>query len=115
MIKLRKITLFLLFSLLLAACNSTSIPSESPAAEQTSLVPTDTVQPTEALPPTAAPPTETEPPAEVDFTANSCTLQTLLEEPDEEEASRFPAVSELDNQVGPADAAVTIVEYGDFQ
>jgi hypothetical protein len=35
--------------------------------------------------------------------------------PDAKDTSLFPAVSDADHVVGPKDAAMTIIEYGDFQ
>lgn len=45
-----------------------------------------------------------------------CTLSSLLPPPDPAEISRFPAVSETEDwSRGPANAAVTIIAYSDFQ
>ena len=44
-----------------------------------------------------------------------CTSIKVLPTPGAEEESLFPSVSENDMVRGPADAVVTIIEYGDFQ
>jgi cyclophilin family peptidyl-prolyl cis-trans isomerase/protein-disulfide isomerase len=44
-----------------------------------------------------------------------CTLQTLIREAEEAEASLFPPVTGADWRGGPDSAATTIVEYADFQ
>jgi hypothetical protein len=46
---------------------------------------------------------------------STCQKISLEPTPDAKEASLFPAVSEKDFVVGPKDAPMTIIEYGDFQ
>ena len=50
----------------------------------------------------------------VDGPVSECTLVSSLPEPAQEYAGIF-AVTENDWAVGPKDAAVTFIEYGDFQ
>jgi hypothetical protein len=44
-----------------------------------------------------------------------CQRISIEPTPDAKETSLFPAVSDDDHVVGPKDAAMTIIEYGDFQ
>ena len=54
-------------------------------------------------------------PVSGNLSMEGCTVSTLLPQADPTIVSRFSPVSEADWQRGPTDAAVTIVEYGDFQ
>ncbi len=93
--------------LVLAACQS----GAQPAATATSVPPTATqVQPT----PRAVPATPTKETAQNgEAPPAGCTVVTRSIIPTGE--SPFPAVTKDDWQLGPADAAVTIIEYSDFQ
>ncbi|RPH61243.1 MAG: hypothetical protein EHM81_04650, partial [Chloroflexi bacterium] len=92
---MRKFFLFLsIFPLILAACGSNPAPVSGP-------------KPTASKNP--AKPT----PAATRFTS-TCT-KSLDPAANTNEPSLFPPVSELDHITGPADAAVTIIEYSDFQ
>jgi hypothetical protein len=46
---------------------------------------------------------------------STCQSISLEPTPDAKESSLFPPVTEDDNVVGPKDASMTIIEYGDFQ
>ena len=117
------VILFLMTMLLLAACSSAA---QSPTAEayatqasttETEAQPTQ-VQPTEALP-TAAEPTETQAAksggdGSAAGTQMECTLISDQPEVPAELEAIF-GVTEDDWVVGPESAAVTFVEYSDFQ
>lgn len=47
--------------------------------------------------------------------APECSATRIIPTPASEEASLFPPVTKDDMVRGPQDAAVTIIEYGDFQ
>jgi cyclophilin family peptidyl-prolyl cis-trans isomerase/protein-disulfide isomerase len=79
--------------LLLGACGGQATPVPSPTAAPTN--------------PPAAPVEAAAPP--------SCTAISPQPTPGPTEQSLFPLVSETDWVKGPADAAVTIIEYSDFQ
>jgi cyclophilin family peptidyl-prolyl cis-trans isomerase/protein-disulfide isomerase len=91
-----RLILFILIGSLLVACGGSA-----PAAEEPTLVP-----PTD----TAVPPTQ--PPAS---TLTDCTVVSALPTPSPEELSLFPPVGADERIKGPETAAVTIVEYSDFQ
>jgi hypothetical protein len=44
-----------------------------------------------------------------------CTVKTLRPSPDATTETPYPAITAADWSEGPADARITIVEYGDFQ
>jgi len=81
---------FLLIFTLLAACGS--------AGQTPTLIKIRTSAPTLAGSPVSA-----------------CQKISFEPTPDAKEASLFPAVSEKDYVMGPKDAPMTIIEYGDFQ
>jgi hypothetical protein len=60
-----------------------------------------------SLPTTEPPPTT--------FQESACQSINLEPTPDAKESSLFPPVTEDDNVLGPNDASMTIIEYGDFQ
>ena len=105
-------------ALLLAACGGQAVPVSTPlvAATQAVQAPTATltlpvVQPAEA--PTAAATSdafEQLPPV-----PSGCTVVTRQFSPEPTEQSLFPAVSDADWVIGDPSAAVTLVEYADFQ
>lgn len=103
----RLLFLWVFAALLLSACQPTAAPSATisaaaPAATRTPLV-LATRLPTEA----------STPQGRVTITAGAgCTAVSTFNFPEGE--SPFPAVSERDWQIGPPDAAVTILEYSDF-
>jgi cyclophilin family peptidyl-prolyl cis-trans isomerase/protein-disulfide isomerase len=92
----KKWFLVILIGILLAACGG----SASTAEEPTPLPATDT----------AVPPTQ---PAVREMTA--CTVVSALPTPSPEELTLFPRVGADEHSLGPETAAVTIVEYSDFQ
>lgn len=100
-VNLRALNWIALAGLMLAACTTPSAaPAPSPTEPIVTLtapaaIATATATPVPAPVATPAPPSPT----------------PLPPEP----ASRFRPVDDTDWQDGPADAAVTIVEYGDFQ
>jgi cyclophilin family peptidyl-prolyl cis-trans isomerase/protein-disulfide isomerase len=57
-------------------------------------------------------------PTQVEFTASgpaSCTVVSTIPDPDPAVAALFSPITEDDWVIGPPDAAVTIIEYSDFQ
>ena len=111
--KPQTVILLVVTLLLVAAC--------APAVEVSEEIP---VVNTESSPPPTAPipaPTETKetvieptPQATGIELASDCTLVSSLPEPPQEYAGIFD-VQEDDWVKGPEDAAVTLIEYGDFQ
>lgn len=75
---------------------------------------TPAITPTTTINPTPSPalhiPTEVIVPVQSD-----CTVITLKPTPGPTVETVYPPISEADWTKGPADAKVTIVEYGDFQ
>jgi len=69
--------------------------------------------------PGASPPTTTAlpipEPSPTAFQESACQSINLEPTPDAKESSLFPPVTENDYVVGPKDASMTIIEYGDFQ
>jgi len=49
------------------------------------------------------------------LTEGLCQKINVEPTPDAKDSSLFPPVNEIDYAVGPKDAVMTIVEYGDFQ
>jgi hypothetical protein len=99
----RLLFLWILLALLVSACQPTAAPTEIiSAATRTPLV----------LATRAATQAAT-PEGQVTITAGTgCTAVSTFNFPEGE--SLFPAVSERDWAIGPADASVTILEYSDF-
>jgi hypothetical protein len=106
------ITFSTLLVVLLAACQS--------VASSPTVTPEEQVQPSEVSSPTELPPlpevspTPTEGRAANQAEAN-CTVVSRQPTPGPTQQSIIPPVSETDWVVGPEDAKVTIIEYGDFQ
>ncbi len=91
---------------LLSACTSQASAPAATATRSATATP---------LPPTPSP-TVTATPVPTQAARMDCTLESsLLPTPGPTEQSLFPAVGEGDWVQGPPTAAVTIVEYGDFQ
>ena len=110
-----QIRILLLLSVLLAACGAPAAVADRTSTtgpDATSTVDTGAV---ESTAPTAAPTASPVPATAAAVTMDGCTLQTLLAPPNATEVSRFPAPGDEDWQIGNQAAAVTIVEYGDFQ
>jgi hypothetical protein len=110
----KTIIIFLLLAVLLAACQgeAPTEPSEVPSVSATKVpTATPTAIPTEADKPE---PTATTPPTATVFTGSECTLVSSISEPSAEYVSLF-SPTEDDWIKGPETAAVTIVEYGDYQ
>lgn len=78
-------------------------------------MPESTVTPVSSEAPPEPETATASPDPSVQTVMEGCTLQTLLAPPNATEVSRFPAPGPDDWQIGPEAAAVTIVEYGDFQ
>ncbi len=109
----------LIFPLIVAACGGEQ-PTALEAAPTTEVDTATQVVATEILPSEVsseeANPTETVAAAELvpaEF-ASECTLVSSVPEPSDQYAELF-AVTESDWVYGPETAALTIVEYGDFQ
>jgi predicted small secreted protein len=106
------IVLLVILSVFLAACSSTST---EPAGEAITESPLDTeTTSTELPPPTEASPTSLSEQATEQAEAN-CTVVSRQPTPGPTEQSLVPPVSDQDWTHGPDDAAVTFIEYGDFQ
>jgi hypothetical protein len=102
--------------LMLPAC-APATPEPTPVVEATPLQATFTsaaVPVVEATQPAApvASPTAVEFPV---ISQTSCTVVSMIPEPDPSIAALFPPITEDDWVKGPADAVVTILEYSDFQ
>ncbi len=117
---MKKIVLPLLIflTLLLTACQTGAPAGTAEPAPADALAPTVTDT---ALAPTITPPAISTP-AGTDFIPeisgqpmDGCTVQTLIRDPNATETSLFRPVTDTDWVTGPEDAAVTIIEYGDFQ
>jgi hypothetical protein len=54
-------------------------------------------------------------PSPTTFQESVCQSINLEPTPDAKESSLFPPVSGDDHVMGPKDASMTIIEYGDFQ
>lgn len=111
------IRILLFLAVLLTACGAPaettgSVPIPLETAAETA-APTDSLTATVESTPTAALSIATSAP--VDISMDGCTLQTLLAPPSATEVSRFPVPGVDDWQTGLETAAVTIIEYGDFQ
>ncbi len=113
------ILLTLLFATLFAGCSGTQTPTTSPtqasAGETDLTVPEPTVQPTAVREPVDTSNTSPFEPIAGETSMEGCTVSTLLPQADPTTASLFPAVSDQDWTRGPAEAAVTITVYSDFQ
>ena len=100
------LTLLVTIPLLLVSCVGSA---------GTTVEPTET--PTIAIPPTKTVeilPTATSTTAPVKISLSDCTLVSSLPEPPTELVELF-SINEDDWAIGPEDAAVTLIEYGDFQ
>lgn len=107
------LTLMFAMALILAACQGAlangegEFPTESPPEATHTALP--------ATPSAAATATGQGTPAG-STSASQCTLVSRLIAPDPTEASLFPQASASDDwMIGPETAAVTIIEYSDFQ
>jgi hypothetical protein len=112
----RRFSLLVFTFLMLTACGGTGENPVEGTAE-TSLPEAVTILPTETLRPqpnTQAEVTEELSQVPVDYPVSECTLVSSLPDPSQEYAELF-VVTEDDWVIGPEDAAVTIIEYGDFQ
>ena len=76
------------------------------------VTPTTDVQ--EVAPTNTGEPGLTEDLTELDLNPAECTLVSSLPDPPQEYAELF-SITEDDWAIGPEDAAVTLIEYGDFQ
>lgn len=107
---------FLLITVLLAACQSSAPTEGITATEQVANTqpPTAMTEPTEAATEQAAPTLE-QVAAEGSLVRMTCTVESRDPTPGPTEASIFPPISESDWVQGPDTAKVTIIEYSDFQ
>lgn len=94
------------FSLLLTACAKAQATPNPLAVEAVILAPTATL--TWVTPKATPLPDLVAQPA-------GCTVVSFLPTPGPTEESLFPSVNDQDWTLGPRDAAITIIEYGDFQ
>jgi len=111
----RIIALLVILSVFLVACSSavTETPGE-PSAEIVETPPVTEASSTEnpAPPQASATPGEQQATEQADAT---CTVVSRAPTPGPTEQSLVPPLSDEDWVHGPDDAAVTIIEYGDFQ
>ncbi len=98
--------LLILGSFLLAACRGAEQIPLDEVTETAIVVATATTEVAEASPGQESP--------EESGLKSECTLFSSVPEPSPEYADLF-AVTEKDWASGPEDAAVTLIEYGDFQ
>lgn len=124
---MRKTPAFLVFLLFLSLAACSSPTSDTPEVTLEPLVTSEdasselNVETSPTLPTTS--PTQTDSPEEDSTTEallggesmGGCTLASIFPEANPTEQSLFPAPDENDWSKGPETAAVTIVEYGDFQ
>ena len=108
---------FLIFvSILMLAILMTACGGESPTPSEQATVTETVTQPPAA--PTEAPATSTEESPEVETVSgpfgSECVLASSVPEPPAEFVERF-GPKEDDWSIGPEDATITIIEYGDFQ
>jgi hypothetical protein len=108
----------ILFTLLLTACQGAS-PTTTEEPSLVESAPTATKADPTQVPATEAKSSPQATASEVDtFTGSSppgCTVVSPITGPEPTQDSPFPPVSEDDWVVGPEDAAITFIEYGDFQ
>lgn len=113
-----------ILALLLAACQAnTGTPATTATAEiaetESSMFSEATDTPQEAAPSeTATEAPETPTPAQISAETSGtpgCTVESPRPTPGPTQQSIFPPVSDDDWVLGPQDAHVTILEYGDFQ
>ena len=107
---------FILLALVLTACQS-STPTEGVAATAKvtdTQPPADTTVPTEISEPAATKASE-DPPAKDSVVRANCTVESFDPTPGPTEESIFAPVTESDWVRGSYTAAVTIIEYSDFQ
>ncbi len=108
--------LFILLALVLTACQS-STPTELAVATEKAAdtqPPADTTVPTEVPEPAATKASE-DPPAKDSVVRAKCTVESYDPTPGPTEESIFAPVTESDWVRGSYTAAVTIIEYSDFQ
>jgi hypothetical protein len=111
----RRLTLLVFIFLTLTACGTEEKPVEETV--ETSLPETAIILPTEtpeSQPITQGGLTEEHASVPIDYPVSECTLVSSLPDPSQEYANIF-SVTKDDWIIGPEDAAVTIIEYGDFQ
>lgn len=102
----KRTVIFAVLILLLAACRAATGEATPPGSS-----PTPAATPAETG--ASAPSAHALPAMGLPMTG--CTVATLLPQADPTVESLFPPVSEADWSAGPEEAAVTLVEYGDFQ
>lgn len=114
-------TAIIIFLIFLAACQ----PAKPTDTELPEVVPPTATPEKESIPPeevfptpteaSSAPNSPTDEPVKFGEPMAGCTVVSLVPEPNPTEVSLFPPIGDSDWVKGPDSAAVTIVEYGDFQ
>lgn len=110
-----KLTRFLLLALALVLTACQGQPVEPTPLEVASATPEGVTPPTTTVGPTLAAPTEGAATAVSQGDTPSCTVNSPAPTPGPTERSIFPPVTEADWVIGPETAAVTVIEYSDFQ
>lgn len=105
----------LILAVFLGACQSA--PVSPIALPTTEIVPEQTRQVATSTKPPPSPEVSAAPAAEqtLELEETNCTVVSRQPTPGPTEKSIVPAVSEADWVLGPGDAKVTFIEYGDFQ
>ena len=109
----------ILFTLVLTACQGASPTTTGDASSAEAVATATEAEPTKGPVPTeekaSSQPTATEADISTDSPPPGCTVVSPITGPEPTAESPFPPVSDDDWVVGPEDAAVTFIEYGDFQ
>lgn len=111
----RQGTLLFILAFLLVACQSALVSPTAPPATQAApeQVLEDAASPEPSQLPEVAATSTTE--QALDLEEANCTVVSRQPTPGPTEQSIVPGVSDMDWALGPEDARVTIIEYGDFQ
>lgn len=112
--------IMILSAILLAACQGSSpTTTEDPLSltevAATATKPEPTIEPTPVGKEASAQPTAVQADASTDSPPPGCTVVSPITGPEPTAESPFPTVSDEEWVLGPESAAVTLIEYGDFQ